>query len=115
MWPPVRHLDERPAYPMLVTFADEADPRSVTLVDPDDLAASFGEGVSLKRLTAELTDDEVTMGIEKRLIWLPNYYNKQLSGDRFQMLKNKDKGVSAFISASVFSAGVGLKDKKAEQ
>lgn len=115
LWPPVGHLGERPAYPMMVIFGDEADPTSVALVDPDGLAASLGEGISLRRLTAELTDDEVTTGIEKRLEWLPNYYNKQLSGDRFQMLENKDKGVSAFISAGVFSAGVGVKDRRTEQ
>ncbi|KEO89086.1 hypothetical protein EH31_13690 [Erythrobacter longus] len=69
-WPPVGHIGERPAYPMLVTFGDEADPTSVARVDPDDLAASFGEGVELKRITAELTDDPVTTGIEERLGWL---------------------------------------------
>ena len=54
-------------YPMLVTFEGESDPTSVALVDPDDLAATFGEGVSLRRITLELTDDPVTRGIEGRL------------------------------------------------
>lgn len=71
MWPPVGFLEERSAYPMLVTFGDLADPTSVAEVDPDDLAASFGEGVRLKRITVELTDDPVTTGIEDRLGWLP--------------------------------------------
>lgn len=62
-------MSDRNAYPMLVTFADPADPVSVALVDPDDLAATFGEGTRLKRLTVELTDDPVTTGIEKRLGW----------------------------------------------
>ncbi len=31
-------------YPLMVTFADIADPASVILVNPDDLAASFGPG-----------------------------------------------------------------------
>ncbi len=39
-------------------------------VDPDDFAASFGEGVSLKRITVQITDDPVTTGIEERLGWL---------------------------------------------
>lgn len=115
MWPPVAFLKERSAYPMLVTFGDLADPASVAEVDPDDLAATFGEGVALKRITVQLTDDPVTIGIEKRLGWLPNYYNKQLSGDRFQNIKNQDKGLAAFISAGVFSAGVGLRDKGEQQ
>jgi hypothetical protein len=70
-FPPVAWIKERSAYPMLVTFGDEADPASVAEVDPDDLAASFGEGVKLKRITVELTDDPVTSGIEARLGWLP--------------------------------------------
>ena len=72
-WSPRGRSDERPAYPMMVTFGDEADPTSVTRVDPDDLAASFGEGLRLKRITAELTDDPVTTGIEERLGWLSDY------------------------------------------
>ena len=62
--------DPPPDYPMLVRFGDIADPASVALVHPDDLAASFGEGVKLRRITVELTDDPVTTGIEKRLGWL---------------------------------------------
>ncbi|HTN15779.1 MAG TPA: hypothetical protein VL094_13335 [Sphingomonadaceae bacterium] len=54
-------------YPMLVTFRDIADPTSVEQVDPADLAASFGAGVKLKRITLKITDDPVTIGIEKRL------------------------------------------------
>lgn len=69
-FPPVGHLPERSAYPMLVTFTDLSDPTSVAEVDPDDLAATFGKGVSLKRITVQITDDPVTTGIEKRLGWL---------------------------------------------
>lgn len=67
MWPPVAFLKERSAYPMLVTFGDLTDPASVAEVDPDDLAATFGEGARLQRITVELTDDPVTSGIEERL------------------------------------------------
>ncbi len=41
-------------YPLLVTFGDIADPASVMLVDPADLAASFGPGVRLKSVTLEV-------------------------------------------------------------
>lgn len=61
------------AYPTMVTFGDEAHPKSVVEVDPDDLAATFGEGVKLKRITAGITDDPVTTEIEKRLGWLSQY------------------------------------------
>lgn len=70
MWPAVSTIPERSAYPMLVTFSDLTKPSSVAEVDPDDLAATFGEGVKLKRITVELTDDPVTSGIEERLGWL---------------------------------------------
>lgn len=57
-------------YPMLVTFRDPTDPQTVERVDPDDLAATFGPGVALRRITVQMTDDPVTTGIEKRLGWL---------------------------------------------
>ena len=57
-------------YPMLVTFGDIDDPKSVQRVDPASLAASFGPGIRLKRITVEVTDDDVATGIEKRLRWL---------------------------------------------
>ena len=57
-------------YPIMVTFGDIADPKSVTKLDPDNLAVRFGKGVKLKRITVELTTDEVTTGIEKKLVWL---------------------------------------------
>lgn len=69
-WPPAGHLEERSAYPMLVTFGGLSDPTSVEKVDPDDLTASFGEGVNLKRIIVQLTDEAVTTGIEERLNWL---------------------------------------------
>lgn len=72
-WPRLPNGDQYAAYPMMVTFADPADPTSVARVDPDDLAASFGEGVSLRRITVQLTDDPVTSGIEERLGWLGVY------------------------------------------
>lgn len=57
-------------YPTLVTFADPADPRSIEQVVPTDLAATFGPGVRLKRITLAVTDDAVTTGIGARL---PSY------------------------------------------
>jgi hypothetical protein len=56
--------------PALVRFGNLEDPTTVALVDPADLAASFGPGVYLKRATVEITDDPITHGIEARLPWL---------------------------------------------
>lgn len=75
-WPANVTLPERSAYPLMVTFGDLADPTSVTEVDPDDLAVSFGDGVRLKRITVELTDDPVTGGIEGRLGWFDASFKK---------------------------------------
>ena len=45
-------------------------------VDPDDLAATFGEGVTLERVTVQKTSDPVTSGFEERLGWLPSTYTR---------------------------------------
>lgn len=73
-----RHGTARPvppeAMPLLVTFTDIADPTTVTRVDPDDLAASFGPGYRLNSITLEITDERVTEGkLEKVLGWLGEY------------------------------------------
>lgn len=68
-------------YPMLVTFTDISDPASVKLVDPDDLAASFGPGVKLKRIIIEITSDPVSTGIETRLVWLGKHPEPRLDNN----------------------------------
>lgn len=57
-------------YPLLVTFRDISDPKSVEHVDPANLAATFGPGVNLKGIAVEITDEPVTMGIARRMAWL---------------------------------------------
>jgi hypothetical protein len=57
---PITLLPE--AWPMLVTFDDITRPETVRRVDPEDLAAMFGEGVRLKAVTLEITDEVVTEG-----------------------------------------------------
>jgi hypothetical protein len=54
-------------WPMLVTFTNLRDPMSVERVDPANLSAQFGEGVRLRRITVQVTDDDVTEGMEERL------------------------------------------------
>jgi hypothetical protein len=66
--------------PDLVTFADVNVPKSVILVDPNNLEATFGAGVRWKSITLEITDARLTTGIESRLTWLSSYSNKVLSG-----------------------------------
>ncbi|MEP6058755.1 MAG: hypothetical protein ABJ152_12225, partial [Nitratireductor sp.] len=71
----------RNRYPLLVTFTDIADPTTVRRVDPDDLAATFGPGVALKRITLEITDEKVTEGRVKAVLgWLETIGNTMLDG-----------------------------------
>ena len=69
--------------PVLVTFADPADPSTMRGVAPDNLEASLGAGYRLHRLTAEVVPnglwpidfggalgEPVTRGIAAKLPWL---------------------------------------------
>ncbi len=69
-WPSRFRVDRLSGYPRLVTFANLDDPTTVARVDPKALDASFGEGVSLRRITVELTDDPVSAQIDEILPWL---------------------------------------------
>lgn len=71
--------------PRLVTFADIDDPASVALVDPENLASSFGPGVRLASVTLEVTDEAVTDNRMNDLFdWFDGYENRQLDGDRYR-------------------------------
>jgi hypothetical protein len=104
MWPANATLPRRSAYPMMVTFGDLADPTSVVEVDADDLAASFGDGVKLKRITVQLTDDPVTTGIEKRLGWLRRLWPGKLNGDRYEDFDKPE--LAAHLSPNSFSSEI---------
>jgi hypothetical protein len=82
---PVQSSDPagRRGYPILVRFRDINDPATVELVDPDNLASSFGAGVILKQITLQLTDEQVSDTITQRLKWLGGYVNRSLTGARF--------------------------------
>ena len=67
----------REDYPMLVTFRDLADPTSVQAANPADFSSVFGPGYALRRVSVQITDDEVTTGIERRLPWLPSLQGNQ--------------------------------------
>jgi hypothetical protein len=69
--------------PDLVTFADMDDPNTVTEVDPNDLQATLGPGISWNEITLEITDEPITKGIEQKLPWIPYYYCAMLDGARY--------------------------------
>ncbi|MET4119348.1 hypothetical protein ABIB85_005694 [Bradyrhizobium sp. JR1.5] len=66
--------------PDLVTFADVNNPGSVIQVNPDNLQATLGPGVSWNEITLEVTDEPITTGIKSRLPWLSAYRGKRLDG-----------------------------------
>jgi hypothetical protein len=68
--------------PELVTFPDPANPKTVMAVDPKDLQATLGPGITWRRMTIEITDDPVTTGIEQKLPWLTKVYSTMLDGRR---------------------------------
>ena len=89
------------SYPMLVTFGNLNDPKSVIRVDPAHLDNTFGPGVQLKRITVQITDQPVTTGIDRRLPWLGNYNDKMLDGHRI----NDSQLFSNRLSEDDFKAG----------
>jgi hypothetical protein len=92
-------------YPMLVTFDDITKPETVREVDPEDLAAVFGEGVRLKAVTLEITREAVTEGrVEGVLGWLCSYKNpyRRLSGTSGAIADNE---LSNRLGPGSFSIG----------
>ncbi|MCS3725869.1 hypothetical protein [Bradyrhizobium betae] len=88
--PQVRLLREQHAHrvlkvdevPMLVRFRDLDDPKSVEQIDPRNLAATFGSGVSLRDVAIEVTQDPLTAGIQAKLPWL-KAMKTHLDGDQY--------------------------------
>ena len=82
--------------PLLVTFDDIADPKTVRRVEPSDLAASFGPGVALKSVTLEITDEAVTEGrVEEVLGWV-----LEAGKSRFNVARTPDGNIplNGFLS-----------------
>lgn len=56
--------------PIMVRFGDINVSKTVELVNPKDLAASFGDGVKLRSVRVEITDGPYSQKIHKKLPWL---------------------------------------------
>jgi hypothetical protein len=76
--------------PDLVTFTDANDPKSVLLIDANNLSATLGLGVSWRSITLEATDEPLTKEIDVHLPWVRGYdANIELHGVRsFNSLKD---------------------------
>ena len=69
--------------PMLVTFSNLSDPKSVRKVNPYNLAATFGSGIKLDNVKLEITDEPVTKGaVDPVLRWLSDVGDWMLDGQR---------------------------------
>ncbi len=115
-------------YPMLVAFEDLNNPLSVKKLidvsscdDPktelktnshciknDHFKEVFGEGVKLKGIYIEKTDDKFSPRVEKFLRWLPEKYGRQFDGSGIQLLSSKYP-VANMLSVGNFSTEVGKK------
>ena len=94
--------------PLLVTFDDINDPKSVKKVDPNNLAATFGAGYGLKSVTLEITDEPVTKGeVEKVLGWWKEYREKhyRLNGKRSIAHPIKSENFADLVGPGVFKVG----------
>ena len=93
-------------WPMLVTFDDISKPETVRRVDPENLAAVLGEGVRLKAVTLEITDEAVTEGrVVPVLLWLNSIGSNRLDGKRIGTI-HTDKRFANSLQAGAFSTGV---------
>lgn len=99
-------LERTDPLPMLVRFRDLSNPKSVERVAPANLAATFGPGVRLRRITVEMTDGDVTTGIERRFSWWGIYRNEQrrLNGNNSIAMSTND--LADNIGTGTFSVGV---------
>lgn len=92
------------AYPLLVTFDDITRPDTVREVDPSNLAATFGEGVSLRGMTLEVTADRVSKGaMESILPWICRYraMHQRLNGESGS-ISTADRSLANFTGTTAF-------------
>lgn len=66
--------------PMLVRFRNLDDPTTIEWVDPENLSATFGPGVTLRGASIVISDDHVTTGIDNKLAWLRPLKSGRWSG-----------------------------------
>ena len=85
----------RADWPLMVRFRDIDDPKSVEQVDP--------EVIGMKRIVVETTSDEVTTGIEKRLVWFRDYRDRFFDGSSTVSEDLVTNSVAAHLTSRSFS------------
>jgi hypothetical protein len=93
--------------PDLVTFDDVNDPRTVKLVDPRNLEATFGPGVRLTRATIAIVDNDtpLTRGIEKKLPWIVGLKGNYLFNFGTEEKSRKGNSLAEIIDSTYIAIG----------
>lgn len=90
-------------YPRMVYFEDINQPISVKKINQENFGEVFGEGVNIKQIIVESTNDELEWKIWERLKWLPDYYGgRKFDGNRYQANESTNKFANS-LGASSFS------------
>jgi hypothetical protein len=84
---------QRQSYPFLVRLRDPRDPRTIEGVNPDNLAASFGPGVRLRRILIRTTSSEPSFLLQRRYPWL---------GSEFHVAPRASNGVRVLMTSRSF-------------
>lgn len=84
-------------WPMFVTFDDPADPTSVREVSPD--------AIGVTRITIEITDEDVSTGIEERFSWWEQYRGLRLDGKSSISTNMSAPTLNSRLTINDFDAG----------
>jgi hypothetical protein len=91
-------------YPMLVTFTDINNPKTVKEVKPHEIVELFGAGYQLKSIDLEITDEPVSSSIRKFLPWFDGFIGKRFDGSKIHLASNPN--LSHHLSSSSFKIGL---------
>lgn len=84
-------------WPMFVTFDDPSDPMTVREVSPDSIGVS--------QITVEITDEDVTTGIDKTFSWWDQYKKRRFDGSSRITQNMTTSDVRNSITTGDFSTG----------
>ena len=98
----------RKNYPLFLTFADLNDPRTFSIVDPDNLEATFGPGFSVKQMTLGITSERLTYGVIDPYIPWSKWTTRQWmeAGNGGSPMSIKIGEITHAIDSSSFRIGI---------
>ncbi|MDP8998416.1 MAG: hypothetical protein M3O03_15660 [Pseudomonadota bacterium] len=104
-WTSGVHVVPKDEYPLLVTFDDINDPKTVREVKPDDLAATFGPGYALKFITLEITNEKLTEGVVEKVIPWVTELRGAIDKSNYNESDTKEKNFIRTIHDGLFRQG----------